>query len=253
MKDFFVQTVKEAGELALSFYGKELHVRTKSDATDLVTDADIAVSNFITKKIQEKYPTHCIISEEAACINEGARDVWYIDPIDGTTNFVHNIPLWCVMIGYRKDGDTKMSAVFNPVSNQLFFAELGKGAFLNDMQIHVSDVDSLEIAQTHMVIKKSGVGSEKLFKVFEYIYNHARATPKRYGTMFSVCHLASGAADAIIMNSGMDHDHVAPVLIAQEAGAVVTNADGENWKPGMRDVIYANPILHKKIMEIIHS
>lgn len=237
----------------MSFYGKELHIRTKTDATDLVTDADIAVSEFITKKIQEKFPTHCIISEEAACINEGSDDVWYIDPIDGTTNFAHNIPVWCVMLGYRKNGDTKMAAVYNPVSDQLFFAERGQGAYLNDQRIEVTPTDSLEFANIHMIIKKNASQGDKLFKVLQWMYDHNRATPKRYGTMLSLCYLATGAADIYIQNCVEDHDYVAPTLIAEEAGALATDIAGNKWKPGTKECIYANPILHKKVMEIIHS
>lgn len=253
MKDFLLQTIKEAGDLAMSFYGKELHIKTKSSPTDLVTDADVAVSNFITKKIQEKYPDHCIISEEAECINEGSDDVWYIDPIDGTTNYANNIPLWCVMIGYRKNGDTKMSAVYNPVSNQLFFAERGKGAFLNDKKITVSPVDYLDVANVHEVVRKTRSQGDSLFKVLDYLYKIGSPNPKRFGTMLGLCYLAAGAADVIVANCGQDHDFVPPALIAEEAGALVTDIDGNQWKPGKREIICANPILHKKVMEIIHS
>ncbi|MEK9157230.1 MAG: inositol monophosphatase, partial [Patescibacteria group bacterium] len=136
MNDFLKDIIKQGGAIAKDYFLKGVTFKTKSHLGDLVTVADQEVSDFLIKKIQEKYPDHGIYSEEQKDIlNPGSDYLWMIDPIDGTRNFANAIPMWCSMVAlfYRKE--LIMSAVYNPLSDELFFAEKGKGASINGMPI----------------------------------------------------------------------------------------------------------------------
>jgi len=104
MQQFLKTTIKQAGQLAKQYYQKGIKVSIKSEPSDVVTDADIAVENFLIKKIREKYPDHGIIAEESEEVNPDAEYLWVIDPIDGTRNFSRHIAVWCTMVGITKNG-----------------------------------------------------------------------------------------------------------------------------------------------------
>lgn len=253
MKAFIETMIREAGELAMTYYGTDLEKRTKSSPVDFVTDADVAVGKFITKKIKEQFPDHSIVNEEADKINGSSADTWYIDPIDGTANFAFGVPLWCIMIAYRKDDQTQCGAVYSPTLNEFFWAEKGKGAFRNGVQMHVSDIADFEKAKVYFSIRAKRSSSDQLLKMFMYLYNLGRGNPKRFGTMLGACYTAAGAFDAFANNMAYDFDNMAPLLIAEEAGATVTDATGKPWQPGSDTAVIANPALHKELMQILNN
>ena len=145
MQEFLQKLVKEAGLLAKEFYKEGIVFETKVNESDLVTKGDQEVSNFVINKIREEYPEHGIISEEEKDpINPDAEYVWVIDPIDGTRNFANHIGVWCSMIGITKNGEPHIGAIYDPNNDELFFAEAGKGSFMNGERIRVRDYDNLE-------------------------------------------------------------------------------------------------------------
>ena len=145
MKDFLRDITVRAGALSQEYFDKGVTHETKSAISDLVTEADIAVSDFLVKKISEQYPDHQITSEERdQSINPGAEWEWVIDPIDGTRNFAMGVPLWAILVTVVYRGETFYAAAYNPVAGEMFMAEKGKGATMNDMPIKVGDKKSLE-------------------------------------------------------------------------------------------------------------
>ncbi len=256
MKDFLQKTIKEAGGLAKSYFDKGIeNIKHKSSIGDLVTEADVAVSDFIVKRIQEAYPEHSILSEEVGeTLNPGAEYEWVIDPIDGTRNFAHGIPMWCNIIALLKNGETYMAAVYSPVSDDLFFAEKGRGAFLNGKKLHVNNTQTINQAFGVMARANiAGVYGDYIerFRVFSVnLTTKTDSWVHNFGCMLSVCYLASGGVDFQAGNAGLDWDFLAPFLIAEEAGAIVTNSYGEPWRRGRQDYVIANPDLHPKVMEM---
>ena len=118
LSEFVRHTAKGAGELALNYYKKEIKVNEKDDRSDLVTEADTAVENYIVKEIKKHYPEHGIIGEEGVANTDGNSEyVWVIDPIDGTRNFANHIAFWCVMIGIEKDGKPYMGCVYDAIND----------------------------------------------------------------------------------------------------------------------------------------
>lgn len=253
MDEFLKQMIVEAGAIAKGYFKKGVHFETKKHLADLVTEADIAVNDFCIQKIGEAFPDHAIYSEERKeIINDGAEFLWMMDPIDGTRNFAIGVPMWCVMIAVFQNDELYLAAIYNPLVDELFFAEAGKGATLNGLPIHVNDVDSLHHAyalavrgypyKTHypefVKMMQRLAGSEEI----SWMHN--------FGTMLGGCYVASGGADFFVNNAGYDHDYAAITLIAREAGAVVTDIDGNPWKRGREDIVIANPKLHPKLLEL---
>lgn len=254
MQDFLKATIQEAGALAQQYFRTAVSVRTKRHPADLVTEADEAVSAFLVEKIHAAYPDHHIYSEEAVDnqINAGAEYEWVIDPIDGTWNFARGIPLWGVMIAVLYRGEQHLAAVYYPAAGELFFAKAGGGAYLNDAAINVNETDSLDYARGYAsrVLKyEQGKRYETLVASLAY----KNVSILNYGTIVSGCYLASGGIDFMAMNCGFDYDYLAPLLICSEAGAVVTDSDGNPWKRGRQDIVVANQKLHPKILALLSA
>jgi myo-inositol-1(or 4)-monophosphatase len=255
MKVFLQQTIREAGHIGLSFFGKNPSFKIKSNPNDIVTEADEAVSDFLVGKIHETYPSHHIMSEELATdINKGADIEWVIDPIDGTWPFSKGIPTWAIMISVLEKGETILAAVYFPVQDDLFFAEKGKGAFRNDKQIHVSNADSLN--NTTCIIHRSasvgpyGVLLERFRHMFTRFVLETEVALMNVGSAASLCYVAAGAIDFATGNAGLDWDRLPVNLICEEAGAIVTDSDGNEWVRGRQDYVIANSDLHPKVMEM---
>ena len=264
MQEFLKQIIKEAGYIAKGFYErdvKDLDAHTKGDPTDIVTIADKAVSEFLVAKIQEKFPEHGIISEELDYeINPGAEYTWVMDPIDGTRNFANHIGVWCTMIGITKNGEPQIGAIYDALNDELFFAEKGKGAQLNDHPINVSATDDIrhfKICFGAGQIRGNSV-YDVPYKIMERLvgfYNNLMKDDGHWISNYSTCltlgHIAAGRIDAYVLCGGVYHDYLAGFVIASEAGAKFTDIDGNVWKRGRRDIVVANPKLHKKISDLI--
>jgi len=258
VKDFLKVTIREAGELAKDYFEKGVSFEVKSHLADLLTVADVKTSEYIVNAIKEKYPDHSITSEELEeSINPGAEFEWVIDPIDGTRNFAVGIPMWCIIIALVHNGETILGAVYNPIGNQLFFAERGHGATVNNMPIKVGDKDDFEmaIANFSRMPYKGEVYGHRIEEYKHFLDKLNRDTSSwihQFGSMLPMCHMAAGGIDFCVQNAGLDHDYLAPALIAREAGCTVTDSEGNEWKRGRQDIVATNPKLHPKVMELFN-
>ncbi len=251
MEDFLKNIIIEAGAIAKGYFFQGVSHTYKSNQGDLLTIADTTVEQFLVDKISKQYPDHHIHTEERAeDINPGAEYEWVIDPIDGTRNFAMGISFWCHLIAILKNGELYMAAVYNPISAELFFAEAGKGAFLNGRQIQVNDKSSLDYGFACIIRNNAPDSKMDSFTTFNArLITDTTAWVHNFGTMLPACHLALGGIDVFANNGGYDHDYLAPALICREAGALVTDSAGNPWQRGQRDIIIANPKLHAKVLE----
>ncbi len=258
MIDFLQSSIRQAGEIALTYYRQGVTSSEKSNRGDLVTEADEAVSAFLVEAIHRRYPDHHISSEELdEDINPGAPIQWIVDPIDGTRNFANAIPVWCTLIGVLKEGHLYLGAIYDAVHDILYLAECGKGAYKNGQRITVNHADTLDHAYGWF----SRAGEQGLYGRFIPEYQTALTRLIRdttawihcTGSMLSLGDLASGAIDFFAFNHGLDHDLVGPILICREAGAVVTNHRGDPWQLGRQDVVIANPTLHPKLLNLFDT
>jgi len=260
MEQFLKDTIKQAGYLAKGYYVEGIEYTTKSHAGDVVTKADIETSNFLIKKIQEKFPDHGIISEEEdGEINPGAEYTWVMDPIDGTRNFANHISVWCTMIGITKNEVPYMGAIYDALNDELFFAKVGEGAYLNDKKIKVSGVDDLDyfnvVFSAGQIRNDSPYNPEKdalkkYFKFYDNMMGDTGHWVSNYSTSLSLAHLAAGRLDAVVVNCALYHDYLSGYIICKEAGAKFTDVEGRDWKRGRKDVVVANPKLHKKLLKM---
>ena len=256
MKDFLKETILEAGELAKDYFEKGVSFEVKSHLADLLTEADIKTSEFLVNAIHKEYPDHGITSEELEeSINPGAEYELVIDPIDGTRNFAVGIPMWGIIIAFVQNGETILGAVYNPVGNQLFFAEYGHGATVNGMPIKIGEKNDFDMAIgnfSRMPNKGEVYGShiEEYKHFLDRMNRDTNIWIHQFGTMLSMCHMAAGGIDLCVQNAGLDHDYLAPALIVREAGGIVTDSDGNEWQRGRQDIVASNKLLHPQIMKL---
>ena len=243
---------KKAGDMVLKkYYKKEVSIEKKSD-TSLVTEADKASEKIILEEIKKHFPDHAIVSEESP--PSGSSDFkWFIDPIDGTTNFIRGSDHWCVSIGLCKGDHPLAAAIYVPARNEFFWAEVGKGAFLNGKRIQVSknnDQDNSIMAiarsRTPDAMKRAGVYFQKT-ESKSYI-------PRMLGSFaYELCGLAMGEFDIIVSIKPHSWDIAAGILIALEAGAYcqVTRKSSDFLEDDM--VIANNEGNAKKLIALIKS
>lgn len=251
MDRFIREITKKAGVAVLKRFGKDgaLYLKTRNRLS-VVTKADLLAEKIIISAIRKRYPDHGIISEESAHHRPDAEYVWIIDPIDGTLNFATGIPLFGTMVALAHRGTVILSAIHLPVTDELFFAKKGKGAYVNGKRIHCS--------RHREWATSTGVGPsglrERAIKFVGKLLTEVKG--KRivyctYGCMaVDAAYIASGRRDWYVVVSGQTHDYAPIVLLMQEAGCKVTNLRGELWSLRDTEAVAANPTLHKQILKL---
>jgi myo-inositol-1(or 4)-monophosphatase len=251
-EQFIKKIVIRAGILTLKYYGKIGVDHTKAGGVnDVVTIADLKTQELINNTVNKKFPKHGIIGEENSKINKDAEYVWYIDPIDGTRNYSKAIPSYGVMIALAKNDEVIMSAIYMPISKELYFAKKNKGAFLNNKRITCSKFPTF--------IDSNGVIGQKWDKKRKLMYDSLTKKVKdksvymaAVGSIAVASSMVSdGRKDWIMSDGGGVWDYAAPSLLLKESGCKVTNLKGEEWSLKDAQMLAANPILHKEIMKII--
>jgi len=246
----------EAGARVLQhfFNNKNLKVSHKEGINNLVTEADHASEKAIIDTIKESFPDHFILSEEVGEIVMDSRYKWIIDPIDGTVNFAHSIPLCCVSIAVEYNGEIVLASVYNPLMNELFFAEKGKGATLNDKEIKVS--------------KKQNVVNACLVTGFPYTYLDVPNGPlqifeklirkgvpvRRLGSAATdLCWVAAGRFDGFYEHKLQAWDSAGGYLIVEEAGGKVTDFKGNKFSPYQPHILATNGEIHDEMLAVINN
>jgi len=240
-----------AAELRRYFNGN-FSITSKGTINDLVTEADHASEKAIIKIIQDKHPDHFILSEETGSVITNSNIKWIIDPIDGTINFANGIPICCVSIGVEQDGEMIMGAVFNPFMNELFFAEKGKGATLNEKPIKVSDKDNLltSCLVTGFPYQYLDTPNGPL-EIFEKLIRKSIPVRRLGSAALDLCWTAAGRFDGFYEHKLQAWDSAAGYLIVQEAGGVVTDLKGEKFNPYQPGIIASNGKIHDQLLALM--
>lgn len=243
----------EAGELLLQHAKRPLEVREKG-ATDLVTSADQASERLILGRIREAYPHHSILSEESASeikpVQSGA--LWIVDPLDGTTNYAHGLPIWSVSIAWLVDGETLVGVVLDPTRRECFTAIRGEGAHLNGTPIRVSSRDRLEeallVTGFPYDVHTSAVNNLDHFVEF---MKRSRAVRRLGSAAIDLALVACGRLDGFWELKLHPWDVAAGALIVEEAGGKVVNFDGLPFDPFSEEIVAANPHLVSPMAAIL--
>ena len=250
MLDFLVDISKQAGGYLLSQVSRDILIEHKG-RIDLVTQADKASQEMIIKNIEKRFPGHAIIAEEGYYKSGKEGFIWYIDPLDGTTNFVHGVPMFCVSIALYKESTPLFGVCYNPATQETFCAEKGKGSLLNGKRIQVSATRKLidSLVATGFPYK-----SENMKKVMEYFLTVVSGVQgiRRYGSAaIDLCYVACGRFDAFWEMELKPWDMAAGVLILEEAGGKVTSMDGTVFDLGKGNIAASNKIIHNKFLQLL--
>lgn len=217
---------RQAGSILRNGYNQEHTVHYKG-TIDLVTEADHASEAFLLGEIKSAFPGGHILAEESGTIQGSNEDLWYIDPLDGTVNYAHHIPIFCVSIGFASNGRLTLGVVYDPMRDELFSAEKGKGAFLNGKRISVSNTSELErsLLVTGFPYDTWDTDLDN-FKYFERLAKKTQGVRRLGSAALDVCYVGAGRFDGFWEYKLKPWDVAAGGLIAAEAGAKVTAIDG---------------------------
>lgn len=243
----------EAGATELKrYFNGTFTISSKATINDLVTEADHASEKAIFGVIQQNHPDHFILSEETGSMPTQSNIKWIIDPIDGTINFANGIPICCVSIGVEENGEMLMGAVYNPFMNELFFAEKGKGAFLNDHPIKVSNKNNLLTSCLVTGFPYQYLDTENgPLQIFEKLIRKSIPVRRLGSAALDLCWTAAGRFDGFYEHKLQAWDSAAGYLIVQEAGGVVTDLKGEKFNPYQPGIIASNGHIHDQLLNLL--
>jgi len=253
MKNTLLKAADEAGKIILEYFEKEYTIESKDVISNLVTEIDKKSETKIIEIIKSEYPDHFILSEEIGALKTSSEYKWIIDPIDGTINYAHKIPICCVSIGIEKDGEVVMGIVYNPMSGERFFSEKGKGAYLNDKKIQVTSQKSIKssLLVTGFPYKSSREldGPVSSFTGFLKMDIPIR----RLGSAaLDLCWTACGRFDGFWEYNLNPWDVAAGYLIMEEAGGKVTDFDGNKYSIYNKEILASNGLIHDDMLKVIN-
>jgi myo-inositol-1(or 4)-monophosphatase len=252
VREVGVRAAREAGQLLRERIGSIREVRHKG-VVDLVTDVDVASEHLVSAAIREAFPTHTILGEEGG--SHGGDDTrfrWLVDPLDGTTNYTHGFPLFSVSIGFEVEGELEFGVVYAPCQEELYVAEAGLGATLNDQPLHVSDVQDLRQAMlaTGFPYDRSAALTRAL-RSFEVLSFRSQAVRRVGSAALDLCYVACGRFDAYWEHIVRPWDLAAGVLIVREAGGLVSATDGSAFDVDGGQVLASNRVVHPAMLEAL--
>ena len=238
---------REAGALLLDYFRKRVKIEYKGDV-DLVTVADRASEKLIVERVRATWAGHDIVGEEGTRQESGADFRWYIDPLDGTTNFAHAYPVFCVSMGLEHKGEMLAGVVFDPTRDELFAAERGKGAFLNGVAIRVSKTKRLGES-----LVATGFPSHKRHKnpnihFYHEITLHSHGVRRAGSAALDLANVACGRYDGFWEFNLNPWDTSAGTLLVKEAGGTVTRYDGTAWRIDSKETLATNGLIHEEMM-----
>lgn len=242
-----VAVVRESGEIIRDHWNKPRHVRHKG-ATDLVTETDVAVENFLKEKLSPLLPEATFLAEESSQPGAEPGDLcWIIDPVDGTTNFVHKIPMVGTSVALWQDGRVVLGIVNAPILGECFYASLGNGAFCNGQAIAVSAVDQLSAALACTGFPYNvDVSLEKILGRLGAVLPATQGLRRLGAASVDLAFVAAGRLDVFFEGGLKPWDVAAGWLLVEEAGGRVSNGLGSAYRFG-GDLVASNPMLHQAI------
>jgi myo-inositol-1(or 4)-monophosphatase len=239
------------GAAALEQWREKFSVREKGRA-DLVTEADLGSQNAVRSYLQERFPEHAFLGEEGPEAKQrpgpGAPPTWIVDPLDGTTNYVHDLPLYCVSIGLLAGGELVVGVVYDPTRGEMFHAARGQGAFLGAKCLRTSAADRLENALLATGFPPDMSGDEKPLDWWRYFALRTRSLRRTGSTAINLAWLAAGRFDGYWAFDNHVWDVAGGVVLVREAGGLLTDVDGSAYDPFAASALASNGPLHPELL-----
>lgn len=242
----------EAGEIIRNGFGRNLNIEFKTGESNLVTNVDKASEKHIKEFIQKKYPAHSILAEESGELKNESEYLWVIDPVDGTTNFAHGLPIFAVSIGLQRNGITIAGVVYDVMQNVTYSAETGGGAYADSRKILVSKNYKLSrsVLATGFPYNISE-NPDKAIEKFAAFTKSARGIRRLGSAAIDLCYVAKGIFDGFWEVYLHPWDICAGKLIVEEAGGLVTDFKGNAIDIYTHYVLATNGLIHNRMIEIL--
>ena len=252
---------REAGALLREYFHRGVHTEYKGDV-DLVTEADRASEKLITERLHTVFPSHGVYGEEGTRKGLDCEYRWYIDPLDGTTNFAHGFPVFCVVLGCERraaglkpdeDGEMVAGVIYDPLRDDLFSAERGSGAKLNDKPIHVSKTKALQesLVATGFPSQKRHASPNVHF--YQEFTLRSHGVRRAGSAALDMAYVAAGRLEGFWEFKLNPWDTSAGYLIVEEAGGKVTHFDGSKFTLDSREVLATNGLIHEEMVRLFED
>ncbi len=247
-----IEIVIKAGEiLRRHYHSKEMKIDYKGNI-DLVTQADFDVESFIVNSLEKLTGIRCF-AEESHKIEPHADRFWLVDPLDGTTNFAHRYPVFSISLALLEEGRIKMGVVYDPLRRELFFAEAGRGAYLNNRRIKVSEVSQLSRALLATGFPYDVWSTSENLKEFSNFLRRVQGIRRSGSAAIDLSYVACGRLDGFWEPGLKPWDMAAGALLVKEAGGRVTDYEGGEFNPFKPFIVASNSLIHEQMLDVINS
>lgn len=255
------QIAKEAGMLIRDFYNRGVETEYKGDV-DLVTEADRSSERLIRERLQSVFPEHGIFGEEGTRDGLDREYRWYVDPLDGTTNFAHRFPVFCVSLGLERrpqglaadqDGELTAAVVYDPMRDELFVAEKGKGAYLNGKRIHVSTTPELAEALVATGFPSRKRHDSPNIHFYQEFTLRSHGVRRAGSAALDLSYTACGRFDAYWEFNLNPWDTAAGILLVLEAGGSVTGFDGSSYRLESKEILATNGLMQGEMINLFEE
>ncbi len=250
--DIAIEASKEAGELLLELFYKELKVSFKSDQS-IVTEADLKTESLIIKHIKDNFPHHSVLSEESGKENHNSDYLWIIDPLDGSTNFSVRNPFFAVSIGLLHKHKPLLGVVYAPIQDELFTAENNKGAYLNEQEITVDKSATLEKSFLAFCNGRDLNSREQVIEIYKDLKIINNKVRQVGAAALELCYVASGRFGAFIMPGVNAWDVIAGALIVEEAKGITTDFENNPFNVMSSNIIASSRSIHESLLKFVRK
>jgi myo-inositol-1(or 4)-monophosphatase len=249
--EFAIQCALESGRIQSEYFQKRIGIHHKGEI-NIVTDIDIACQRKIIELIEKHYPHDSIVAEEKPNVFNEKRNTWIVDPLDGTTNYAHGYPFFCTSIAYEVKGEVVVGVVYNPIFNELFYAQKGEGAYFNGNTIRVSNIKDMKQALLSTGFPYDLPTSKKnnINHFVNFLY-HAQAVRRDGSAALNLSYVACGRFDGHWEMKLNPWDMAAGALIVNEAGGMVTDFQGGTFNLYGDELVASNGLLHQRLIEVL--
>jgi myo-inositol-1(or 4)-monophosphatase len=253
MLNFAIETVRDAGQILLEKFGRKINVSKKGDI-NLVTEADLASEELIIERIKSYYPKHSILAEEAGnavVIGGENKWKWVIDPLDGTTNFAHGYPCFCVTMALEHDAEIVIGVTFDPTRDEMFAAERGRGATLNGKPIRVSETEDLSEALIVTGFPYDFKRRADFARHLTEFLLQSRGVRRDGSAAIDMAYVACGRFDGFWEEGLNPWDMAAGSLLIEEAGGQVTGYDNSRFSIYRPPIAASNGLIHSQMLNVL--
>jgi len=253
--DLAIELARAAGDVLKHYMGRDKQIEFKGRA-NLVTVADKESEALIIRGIRERYPTHAILAEESGASGgeAGAEGKWIIDPLDGTTNFAHQYPFFCVSIGFERAGEILCGAVYDPCRDEMFSGARGLGSFMNGQRLYVSETDKLANA---LLLTGFPYGVRHKMKMamsqFEAFLFESQGVRRGGSAALDICYIALGRCDGFWEMDLHPWDTAAGLVILEEAGGRVTDFGEGPFSVYGKQIVASNGKIHEEMVSVLRN